>query len=161
MRKLLIVSQLLPQVKFTLKRRTDSHHSSAAVTTTSNAAQHHQSQSHTLTCVVGDRDSGRGSPTGSINSAIVRRRRHRASRSTFAWMTHGQTIHPKSQKNNIERLMKLILEQGEVIQQQLAKLRLVKLLIKKIPLLIKLSIKRIIKFPFVNNNGNKMMIVKL
>jgi Ras association domain-containing protein 9/10 len=38
-------------------------------------------------------------------------------------MTHGQTIHPKSSKNNIERLMKLILEQGEVIQQQLAKLR--------------------------------------
>ena len=73
----------------------------------------------------GDRDSGRGSPTGSINSAIVRRRRHRASRSTFAWMTHGQTIHPKSSKNNIERLMKLILEQGEVIQLQLAKLRLV------------------------------------
>lgn len=72
-----------------------------------------------------DKDSGRGSPTGSINSAIVRRRRHRASRSTFAWMTHGQTIHPKSQKTSIERLMKLILEQGEVIQQQLAKLRLV------------------------------------
>jgi hypothetical protein len=75
----------------------------------------------------GDRDSGRGSPTGSINSAIVRRRRHRASKNTFVWMTHGQTIHPKSQKNNIERLMKLILEQGEVIQQQLAKLRLVEM----------------------------------
>lgn len=100
------------QVKFTLKRRSDSHHSSS----------HHQSQSQPHT--TGDRDSGRGSPTGSINSAIVRRRRHRASRSTFAWMTHGQTIHPKSQKNSIERLMKLILEQGEVIQQQLAKLRL-------------------------------------
>lgn len=79
-----------------------------------------QSQAHHT---VGDRDSGRGSPTGSINSAIVRRRRHRASKNTFAWMTHGQTIHPKSQKNSIERLMKLILEQGEVIQQQLAKLR--------------------------------------
>lgn len=100
------------QVKFTLKRRSDSHHSS------------HQSQTVTTTTAVGgDRDSGRGSPTGSINSAIVRRRRHRASRSTFAWMTHGQTIHPKSSKNSIERLMKLILEQGEVIQQQLAKLR--------------------------------------
>lgn len=98
------------QVKFTLKRRSDSHHSST-----------HQSQAQTA----GDRDSGRGSPTGSINSAIVRRRRHRASKSTFAWMTHGQTIHPKSQKNSIERLMKLILEQGEVIQHQLAKLRLV------------------------------------
>lgn len=100
------------QVKFTLKRRSDSHHSS-----------HHQSQSQVQKITGGDRDSGRGSPTGSINSAIVRRRRHRASRSTFAWMTHGQTIHPKSQKNSIERLMKLILEQGEVIQQQLAKLR--------------------------------------
>uniref|UniRef100_A0A336KQW7 CSON014185 protein n=1 Tax=Culicoides sonorensis TaxID=179676 RepID=A0A336KQW7_CULSO len=71
----------------------------------------------------GDRDSGRGSPTGSINSAIVRRKRHKASKNSFAWMTHGQTIHPKSQKTNIERLMKLILEQGEIIQQQLAKLR--------------------------------------
>lgn len=72
---------------------------------------------------MGDKDSGRGSPTGSVNSAIVRRRRHRASRSSFAWITHGQTVHPKSQKSNIERLMKLILEQGEVIQTQLAKLR--------------------------------------
>lgn len=71
----------------------------------------------------GDRDSGRGSPTGSINSAIVRRKRHKASKNSFAWVTHGQTLHPKSQKGNIERLMKLILEQGEVIQQQLAKLR--------------------------------------
>lgn len=101
------------QVKFTLKRRSDSHHSTAT--------SHHQTASQAQTA--GDRDSGRGSPTGSINSAIVRRRRHRASRSTFAWMTHGQTIHPKSQKNSIERLMKLILEQGEVIQLQLAKLR--------------------------------------
>jgi Ras association domain-containing protein 9/10 len=101
------------QVKFTLKRRSDSHNSSSS---------HHQSPTQAAQ-TAGDRDSGRGSPTGSINSAIVRRRRHRASRSTFAWMTHGQTIHPKSQKNSIERLMKLILEQGEVIQQQLAKLR--------------------------------------
>lgn len=72
---------------------------------------------------MGERDSGRESPTGSINSAIVRRRRHRKSKSTMVWMTHGQTVHPKSQKSNIERLMKLILEQGEVIQQQLSKLR--------------------------------------
>lgn len=71
----------------------------------------------------GDRDSGRGSPTGSINSGIVRRRRHKASKSSLAWVTHGQTVHPKSQKISIERLMKLILEQGEVIQNQLAKLR--------------------------------------
>lgn len=99
------------QVKFTLKRRSDSHHS-----------MHQQAASQAQT-TGGDMDSGRGSPAGSINSAIVRRRRHRASRSTFAWMTHGQTIHPKSQKNSIERLMKLILEQGEVIQQQLARLR--------------------------------------
>jgi hypothetical protein len=70
-----------------------------------------------------EKDSGRGSPTGSINSAIVRRRRHKASKSTFAWVTHGQTIHPKSNKASIERMMKLILEQGEVIQLQLAKLR--------------------------------------
>ena len=70
-----------------------------------------------------DKDSGRGSPTGSINSAIVRRKRHRASKSSFAWMTHGTTIHPKSNKSSIERLMKLILEQGDIIQQQLSKLR--------------------------------------
>lgn len=101
------------QVKFSLKRRSDSHHSSSTTTA-------HQSLSQAY---AGDRDSGRESPTGSINSAIVRRRRHRASKSTMAWMTHGQTIHPKSQKSSIERLMKLILEQGEVIQQQLSKLR--------------------------------------
>ncbi|KAL7038205.1 hypothetical protein ACKWTF_009500 [Chironomus riparius] len=113
------------EVRFCLKRRSDSHHSSNQ----QQQQQQHQSQSQTQTTgggvaiLAGDRDSGRGSPTGSINSAIVRRRRHRASKSTFAWMTHGQTIHPKSSKNNIERLMKLILEQGEVIQQQLSKLR--------------------------------------
>lgn len=71
----------------------------------------------------GDRDSGRESPTGSINSGITRRKRHKASKQSFTWMTHGHTIHPKSQKSSIERLMKLILEQGEIIQQQLAKLR--------------------------------------
>ena len=86
--------------------------------------QHHQQHqqrngcNNPLEC-----DSGRGSPTGSINSAIVRRRRHRASKSTTAWITQAQTIHPKSQKATIEKLMKLIIEQGETIQQQLSKLR--------------------------------------
>lgn len=70
-----------------------------------------------------DQDSGMGSPNGSTNSAIIRRRRHRASKTTAAWVTQAQTIHPKSQKGTIEKLMKLILEQGETIQQQLAKLR--------------------------------------
>lgn len=58
--------------------------------------------------------------------AIVRRKRHRSSKSTAAWMNHGQTIHPTKgtqQKPAIEKLMKLILEQGETIQQQLAQLR--------------------------------------
>ncbi|XP_055686725.1 ras association domain-containing protein 10 isoform X2 [Lutzomyia longipalpis] len=65
-------------------------------------------------------DSGRGSPTG---SAIVRRRRHRAAKSSPAWTTHAQTPHPRTQRATIERLMKLILEQGETIQQQLSRLR--------------------------------------
>ncbi|XP_055716599.1 ras association domain-containing protein 10 isoform X2 [Phlebotomus papatasi] len=65
-------------------------------------------------------DSGRGSPTG---SAIVRRRRHRAAKSSAAWITHAQTPHPRTQRATIERLMKLILEQGETIQQQLSRLR--------------------------------------
>ncbi|XP_059610667.1 ras association domain-containing protein 10 isoform X2 [Phlebotomus argentipes] len=65
-------------------------------------------------------DSGRGSPTG---SAIVRRRRHRAAKSTAAWITHAQTPHPRTQRATIERLMKLILEQGETIQHQLSRLR--------------------------------------
>ncbi|XP_058116555.1 ras association domain-containing protein 10 [Anopheles ziemanni] len=110
-----------PEVKFILRRVDGSHGPSAgaggagATTTTSTAAHGAHGER--------DRDSGRGSPTGSINSAIVRRKRHRAQKSTFAWMTHGQTIHPKSSKTSIERLMKLILEQGDIIQQQLSKLR--------------------------------------
>lgn len=66
-------------------------------------------------------DSGRESPTA--GSAIVRRRRHRASKSTAAWLTQAQTVHPKSSKSTIEKLMALILEQGETIQHQLSKLR--------------------------------------
>ncbi|XP_058836318.1 uncharacterized protein LOC131692925 [Topomyia yanbarensis] len=105
-----------PEVKFILRRVDGSH--GLAVASTSAAG---------IGCLGGgverDKDSGRGSPTGSINSAIVRRKRHRAQKSSFAWMTHGATIHPKSSKNSIERLMKLILEQGDIIQQQLSKLR--------------------------------------
>jgi hypothetical protein len=100
------------KVKFTLKRRPNNN----------------QSFLHRYQKPLGDPDSRQSSPTGSLNSAIIRRRRHRASRSSFAWITHGQTVHPKSQKNNIERLIKLILDQGEVIQQQLAKLRCIKYL---------------------------------
>lgn len=70
-----------------------------------------------------DYDSGRESPVDRADSAIVRRKRHRSSRTTPAWVTHAQTIHPKSSKTTIEKLMKLILEQGETIQQQLSKLR--------------------------------------
>uniref|UniRef100_A0A182K233 Ras-associating domain-containing protein n=1 Tax=Anopheles christyi TaxID=43041 RepID=A0A182K233_9DIPT len=104
-----------PEVKFIL-RRVDGSHGASGTGTAATSGTHSGT-------VERDRDSGRGSPTGSINSAIVRRKRHRAQKSTFAWMTHGQTIHPKSSKTSIERLMKLILEQGDIIQQQLSKLR--------------------------------------
>lgn len=67
-----------------------------------------------------DYDSGRESPISRTDSAIVRRRRHR---STKTWSKSAKTIHPKSSKASIEQLMKLILEQGETIQQQLSKLR--------------------------------------
>lgn len=71
-------------------------------------------------------DSGRESPSASRpDSAIVRRKRHRSSKTTSAWLTHAQTTHPKTHKSSIEKLMKLILEQGETIQQQLTKLRYV------------------------------------
>ncbi|XP_053659212.1 ras association domain-containing protein 10 [Anopheles marshallii] len=103
-----------PEVKFIL-RRVDGSHGPVGSGGAATGGTHGT--------VERDRDSGRGSPTGSINSAIVRRKRHRAQKSTFAWMTHGQTIHPKSSKTSIERLMKLILEQGDIIQQQLSKLR--------------------------------------
>uniref|UniRef100_A0A182MTT5 Ras-associating domain-containing protein n=1 Tax=Anopheles culicifacies TaxID=139723 RepID=A0A182MTT5_9DIPT len=103
-----------PEVKFIL-RRVDGSHGPVGSGGAGTVGTHGT--------VERDRDSGRGSPTGSINSAIVRRKRHRAQKSTFAWMTHGQTIHPKSSKTSIERLMKLILEQGDIIQQQLSKLR--------------------------------------
>ncbi|XP_052903556.1 ras association domain-containing protein 10 [Anopheles moucheti] len=103
-----------PEVKFIL-RRVDGSHGPVGASGAATGGTHGT--------VERDRDSGRGSPTGSINSAIVRRKRHRAQKSTFAWMTHGQTIHPKSSKTSIERLMKLILEQGDIIQQQLSKLR--------------------------------------
>ncbi|XP_053670018.1 ras association domain-containing protein 10 [Anopheles nili] len=104
-----------PEVKFILRRVDGSHGPMAG---TSGGATGGPTATGER-----DRDSGRGSPTGSISSAIVRRKRHRAQKSTFAWMTHGQTIHPKSSKTSIERLMKLILEQGDIIQQQLSKLR--------------------------------------
>ncbi|XP_058462183.1 ras association domain-containing protein 10 [Malaya genurostris] len=107
-----------PEVKFVLRRVDGSHGLSKA------SASNVKSTGAGCLGVAGwDKDSGRGSPTGSINSAIVRRKRHRAQKSSFAWMTHGATIHPKSSKNSIERLMKLILEQGDIIQQQLTKLR--------------------------------------
>uniref|UniRef100_A0A182SWG1 Ras-associating domain-containing protein n=1 Tax=Anopheles maculatus TaxID=74869 RepID=A0A182SWG1_9DIPT len=105
-----------PEVKFILRRADGSHGPVGSGGTAVAGGGTHGTGER-------DRDSGRGSPTGSINSAIVRRKRHRAQKSTFAWMTHGQTIHPKSSKTSIERLMKLILEQGDIIQQQLSKLR--------------------------------------
>lgn len=54
------------------------------------------------------------------NGAILRRKRHRACK------TNSRTIHPAKTNNHkpaIEKLMKLILEQGETIQQQLTQLR--------------------------------------
>ncbi|XP_055530655.1 ras association domain-containing protein 10 [Wyeomyia smithii] len=111
-----------PEVKFILRRAEGSHGLAMASTSIGAGA----------TGTERDKDSGRGSPTGSINSAIVRRKRHRAHKSSFAWMTHGTTIHPKSSKNSIERLMTLILEQGDIIQQQLTKLRDRELQISKI-----------------------------
>ncbi|XP_037040987.1 uncharacterized protein LOC119077783 isoform X2 [Bradysia coprophila] len=78
-------------------------------------------------------DSGRESPTARPDSAILRRKRHRTSKTTTAWITQANTVHPtKSQKPTIEKLMKLILEQGETIQQQLSKLRDRELQIAKI-----------------------------
>lgn len=85
-------------------------------TTTTDELQHSAHHNH-------DCDSGRESPDDRADSAIVRRKRHRSSKSTTAWVTHAQTIHPKSSKTSIEKLMTLILEQGETIQQQLSKLR--------------------------------------
>uniref|UniRef100_A0A182PEJ7 Ras-associating domain-containing protein n=1 Tax=Anopheles epiroticus TaxID=199890 RepID=A0A182PEJ7_9DIPT len=110
-----------PEVKFILRRVDGGSHGGAGGPGVGGGAGATTSGTHGT--VERDRDSGRGSPTGSINSAIVRRKRHRAQKSTFAWMTHGQTIHPKSSKTSIERLMKLIIEQGDIIQQQLSKLR--------------------------------------
>lgn len=109
------------QVKFILRRLDGSH--GLALASTSGSAPSGLKATAAAAGTERDKDSGRGSPTGSINSAIVRRKRHRAHKSSFAWMTHGTTIHPKSSKNSIERLMKLILEQGDIIQQQLTKLR--------------------------------------
>lgn len=78
-------------------------------------------------------DSGRESPTTTTATilkhksdaagTVVRRRRHRSSKHAMAWLQHTQTVHPRTQKPSIEKLMKLILEQGETIQQQLTKLR--------------------------------------
>lgn len=76
---------------------------------------HGRSRSHHT-----DYDSGRESPISRTDSAIVRRKRHR---STKTWSKPAKTIHPKSSKASIEQLMKLILEQGETIQHQLTKLR--------------------------------------
>ena len=77
-------------------------------------------------------DSGRGSP--SRDSCRKRKHHHRGSK--LSWSPHHQTIHPRRlaqlhhhhQKDGnklpetIERLMKLILAQGETIQSQLRKL---------------------------------------
>ncbi|XP_039434460.1 ras association domain-containing protein 10 [Culex pipiens pallens] len=119
-----------PEVKFILRRLDGSH--GLALASTSGSAPSGLKATAAAAGTERDKDSGRGSPTGSINSAIVRRKRHRAHKSSFAWMTHGTTIHPKSSKNSIERLMKLILEQGDIIQQQLTKLRDRELQISKI-----------------------------
>lgn len=94
------ISNFIIQVRLTL-RRIDSRYV--------------RSRSHHV-----DYDSGRESPVSRADSAIVRRRRHRSAK---IWSNNIKTIHPKSSKASIEQLMKLILEQGETIQQQLSKLR--------------------------------------
>lgn len=68
---------------------------------------------------VADDDSGRGSPS----SVTSRRRKH----SHHRQKQQGQTLHPRrlaqlSKTQNIERLLKLILVQGETIHQQLRRL---------------------------------------
>lgn len=98
------------KVRLSLRRMETSHHH------TDLNHNRNQQMNH-------DHDSGRESPDDRADSAIARRKRHRSSRTTPAWVTHAQTIHPKSSKTTIEKLMKLILEQGETIQQQLSKLR--------------------------------------
>lgn len=85
-------------------------------------------------------DSGRGSPSrDSCSSTLARRRKHHHRGSKLPWPPHHQTIHPRrlallqhhhhNQKDlsnklpeTIERLMKLILAQGETIQNQLRRL---------------------------------------
>lgn len=99
------------QVRLTL-RRIDTYNARNR----SQHHQHHQQQYHHHN----DYDSGQESPVSRADSAIVRRRRHR---STKSWSKSAKTIHPKSSKASIEHLMKLILEQGETIQQQLTTLR--------------------------------------
>ncbi|XP_055309609.1 putative uncharacterized protein DDB_G0292292 isoform X2 [Sitodiplosis mosellana] len=91
--------QTKSEVRLTL-RRLDSHNI--------------RSRSHHV-----DYDSGRESPISRADSAIVRRRRHRTAKTS----KNAKTVHPKSSKASIEKLMKLILEQGETIQHQLSKLR--------------------------------------
>lgn len=84
-------------------------------------------------------DSGRGSPSrDSCSATLARRRKHHHRGSKLPWPPHHQTIHPRrlallqhhhNQKDlnkklpeTIERLMKLILAQGETIQNQLRRL---------------------------------------
>jgi Ras association domain-containing protein 9/10 len=86
-------------------------------------------------------DSGRGSPgRDSCNVALARRRKHHHRGTKLPWPPHHQTVHPRrlaqlhhhyqqNRKNlsnklpeTIERLMKLILAQGETIQNQLRRL---------------------------------------
>lgn len=78
----------------------------------------HRSRSHHV-----DYDSANESAVSRADSAILRRKRHRSAKSSYAWSKNVDTIHPKSSKATIEKLMKLILEQGETIQQQLTKLK--------------------------------------
>ncbi|PSN58446.1 hypothetical protein C0J52_02781 [Blattella germanica] len=79
-----------------------------------------------------DADSGRGSPSRDS----CRRRKHHHRGSKMPWPPHHQTLHPRrlaqlhhhhqnpkdKLPETIERLMKLILAQGETIQSQLRKL---------------------------------------
>lgn len=87
------------------------------------ALAHHSKHSNRGRSHYLDYDSANESAVSRADSAISRRKRHRSAKSSYTWSKHADTIHPKSSKATIEKLMKLILEQGETIQQQLIKLR--------------------------------------
>ncbi|XP_054261400.1 ras association domain-containing protein 10-like [Macrosteles quadrilineatus] len=66
---------------------------------------------------VADDDSGRGSP-----ASVSRRRKHYRQKQHLSQTVHPRRLAQISKSQNIERLLKLILVQGETIQNQLKRL---------------------------------------